>query len=200
MDIIMSNSTEQITNTLSVIIEELPKILVSTSFSWETVISSFFAALIPSFIAWYALKNNYRLAEYQNTLKAKDEWVMEFRNTLAGFVTDSTILIANIELNCELRRGNCIGSIKRSYESERDVEFGVHKLLLLLSKHDEYEAKFSTFVINVNNLIQELKKYARLDADLVDCLDRLLVKQLRIELRNIMIESREVIIAKYKRD
>lgn len=200
MDIIMSNSTEQITNTLSVIIEELPKILVSTSFSWETVISSFFAALIPSFIAWYALKNNYRLAEYQNTLKAKDEWVMEFRNTLAGFVTDSTILIANIELNCELRRGNCIGSIKRSYESERDVEFGVQKLLLLLSKHDEYEAKFSTFVINVNNLIQELKKYARLDADLVDCLDRLLVKQLRIELRNIMIESREVIIAKYKRD
>ncbi|MCO8051954.1 MULTISPECIES: hypothetical protein [Proteus] len=196
----MSNSTEQITNTLSVIIEELPKILVSTSFSWETVISSFFAALIPSFIAWYALKNNYRLAEYQNTLKAKDEWVMEFRNTLAGFVTDSTILIANIELNCELRRGNCIGSIKRSYESERDVEFGVQKLLLLLSKHDEYEAKFSTFVINVNNLIQELKKYARLDADLVDCLDRLLVKQLRIELRNIMIESREVIIAKYKRD
>lgn len=196
----MSNSTEQITNTLSVIIEELPKILVSTSFSWETVISSFFAAVIPSFIAWYALKNNYRLAEYQNTLKAKDEWVMEFRNTLAGFVTDSTILIANIELNCELRRGNCIGSIKRSYESERDVEFGVQKLLLLLSKHDEYEAKFSTFVINVNNLIQELKKYARLDADLVDCLDRLLVKQLRIELRNIMIESREVIIAKYKRD
>ncbi|WIV89788.1 MULTISPECIES: hypothetical protein [Proteus] len=196
----MSNSTEQITNTLSVIIKELPKILVSTSFSWETVISSFFAALIPSFIAWYALKNNYRLAEYQNTLKAKDEWVMEFRNTLAGFVTDSTILIANIELNCELRRGSCIGSIKRSYESERDVEFGVQKLLLLLSKHDEYEAKFSTFVINVNNLIQELKKYARLDADLVDCLDRLLVKQLRIELRNIMIESREVIIAKYKRD
>ncbi|MCF1264295.1 hypothetical protein LH673_02645 [Morganella morganii] len=78
---------------VSVVVGKIPQVIVETSFSWETVISAFFAALIPSFIAWYALKQNYKLSEYQNSLSSTKELSKELRITIASYLSNIEIIL-----------------------------------------------------------------------------------------------------------
>ncbi|MGJ7061668.1 hypothetical protein [Morganella morganii] len=182
------DATGELQEQISVVIGKIPQVVVETSFSWETVISAFFAALIPSFIAWYALKNNYKLAEYQNTLSAKEKWIGDFRSALAEYVTEASILTARlITLSSFITR-----------DEERATEFAKYKLLLLLSSATECEIKLAKNIVSINNLIVSLKENTdNLLFNLNSPSRKRTGTEIQRNLQNLMADSRDVILAKY---
>lgn len=50
--------TQLLDNTTSIIVEKASELTINTQFSWETVIGAFFAAALPSCIAWLAIRSN----------------------------------------------------------------------------------------------------------------------------------------------
>lgn len=56
---------------LSLSLNNIPKLVIETPFSWETVISALIAGLLPSAIAYIALNNNFKLANHQTKLIEK---------------------------------------------------------------------------------------------------------------------------------
>nr|WP_282561831.1 hypothetical protein [Providencia sp. PROV188] len=138
---------ESVNSITTVAVDKIPTVIVSTSFSWETVVAAFLSALIPSLIAWYALKNNYKLAEYQNTLATKEKWVSDFRVALAEFISETSIFTSKISMNPSLI----------SSTDEKAVEFSKYNLLLLLINASDAEIKFTQLVIQISNKISDLK-------------------------------------------
>lgn len=180
------DATGKLQEQVSVVVGKIPQVVVETSFSWETVISAFFAALIPSFIAWYALKNNYKLAEYQNNLSAKEKWIGDFRSALAEYVAEASILTAKL-----ISLPSCV-----TRDEERAAEFSKYKLLLLLSSATECEIKLAKNIVSINNLIVNLKKNTNgLFVNLQSRKDA--GAEIQKHLQNLMVNSRDVILAKY---
>ncbi|HAE76639.1 hypothetical protein JC794_16260 [Morganella morganii] len=180
------DATGKLQEQVSVVVGKIPQVVVETSFSWETVISAFFAALIPSFIAWYALKNNYKLAEYQNNLSAKEKWIGDFRSALAEYVAEASILTAKL-----ITLPSCV-----TRDEERAAEFSKYKLLLLLSSATECEIKLAKNIVSINNLIVNLKKNTNgLFVNLQSRKDT--GDEIQKYLQNLMVNSRDVILAKY---
>lgn len=155
---------------VSVVVGKIPQVIVETSFSWETVISAFFAALIPSFIAWYALKNNYKLAEYQNNLTHKKELVFNIRESVSEYVTNIALLINSISMlqtNSKFENGECVGFydidirdslIKNAEGYEIKTELNKNKIILLLDELDGKNKNIFDILITINNLTETMKE------------------------------------------
>ncbi|MBG3012120.1 hypothetical protein GHU01_03765 [Proteus mirabilis] len=177
---------ESVNNIATVEVDKLPTVVVSTSFSWETVVAAFFSALIPSLIAWYALKHNYRLAEYQNKLVAQEKWISDFRNMLAEYISELTIFSSNI-----ITQPYIITS-----EDEKKAELCKYKLLLLLGSSTDAEIDFAKSVVSINNLIIELKK--SLSFATQGKRDKSeIYSEINYKIKILMISHRDVIMSKY---
>ncbi|WP_109396991.1 hypothetical protein [Proteus faecis] len=177
---------ESVNNIATVEVDKIPTVVVSTSFSWETVVAAFFSALIPSLIAWYALKHNYRLAEYQNKLVAQEKWISDFRNMLAEYISELTIFSSNI-----ITQPYIITS-----EDEKKAELCKYKLLLLLGSSTDAEIDFAKSVVSINNLIIELKK--SLSFATQGKRDKSeIYSEINYKIKILMISHRDVIMSKY---
>ncbi|HEA4452308.1 hypothetical protein I5F94_03285 [Proteus mirabilis] len=177
---------ESINNITTVEVDKIPTVVVSTSFSWETVVAAFFSALIPSLIAWYALKHNYRLAEYQNKLVAQEKWISDFRNMLAEYISELTIFSSNI-----ITQPYIITS-----EDEKKAELCKYKLLLLLGSSTDAEIDFAKSVVSINNLIIELKKSLNFATQGKRDQSEI-YSEINYKIKILMINHRDVIISKY---
>ncbi|MTC29143.1 hypothetical protein [Providencia alcalifaciens] len=177
---------ESVNNITTVAVDKIPAVVVSTSFSWETVVAAFFSALIPSLIAWYALKNNYKLAEYQNKLVAQEKWISDFRGILAEYISELTIFSSNI-----ITQPHIVTS-----EDEKKAELYKYKLLLLLGSSTDAEIDFAKSVVSINNLIIELKKslsfVAKGKRDKSE-----IYSEINYKIKVLMINHRDVIMSKY---
>ncbi|WP_439292325.1 MULTISPECIES: hypothetical protein [Rahnella] len=78
----------RISEPLSLSINHIPDLVLQTSFSWETVISSFIAGVIPSLFAYFAIKKNFELAKYQSDLLEKKDFAQIYRAAIAEHITD----------------------------------------------------------------------------------------------------------------
>ncbi|EOG2427390.1 TPA: hypothetical protein ACKRC9_001100 [Proteus mirabilis] len=177
---------ESINSITTVEVDKIPTVVVSTSFSWETVVAAFFSALIPSLIAWYALKHNYRLAEYQNKLVAQEKWISDFRNMLAEYISELTIFSSNI-----ITQPYIITS-----EDEKKAELCKYKLLLLLGSSTDAEIDFAKSVVSINNLIIELKKSLNFATQGKRDQSEI-YSEINYKIKILMINHRDVIISKY---
>jgi hypothetical protein len=79
---------DRIYEPLSLSINHIPDLVLQTSFSWETVISSFIAGVIPTVFAYFAIKKNFELAKYQNELLEKKDFAQIYRAAVAEHITD----------------------------------------------------------------------------------------------------------------
>ncbi|HHR6466250.1 TPA: hypothetical protein ACS78B_003755 [Providencia alcalifaciens] len=185
------NTAENIT---TVAVNKVPTIAITTSFSWETVISAFFAALIPSLIAWYALKQNYNLAKFQHELSSNEDLVRLFRVSVAEFVTNTNILVAAVRTaNLHGFHGDSEHAayiIKGLSQEEKAVDFELNKLLLLLGQSNE-EIKFIEKLVGLNNTINSLKK--RYPSDRPGIAQD--ASKIHTDLRCLMVNANEVIFA-----
>lgn len=77
---------------LALSISTIPKLLIETPFSWETVISAFIAGALPSIIAIYALRSNYKIVGLQNKLLETKDFKEKFRVAVAEHVSDVILL------------------------------------------------------------------------------------------------------------
>lgn len=180
---------ESINSITTVAVDKIPTVIVSTSFSWETVVAAFFSALIPSFIAWYALRHNYKLAEYQNTLVAKEKWISDFRAALAEFISEVEILTAEMNTDMLTRLINI---------DEKPVELSKYNLLLLLIGASKPEIEFSKSIVHISNLIMKLKStYTGWPKALHS--RKKYADEIQLSLRNLLIEARGLIVAKYNK-
>lgn len=89
----LENSSQILTLTIN----KLPKVAIETSFSWETVISATIAGCIPAFIAYIAMKENFRLANHQSNLQDQREFSKQLRLAVAEHVTNTTFLASAYE-------------------------------------------------------------------------------------------------------
>jgi len=189
------DATGKLQEQVSVVVGKIPQVVVETSFSWETVISAFFAALIPSFIAWYALKNNYKLAEYQNNLTHKKELVFNIRESVSEYVTNISLLINSLSMlqeNSKFENGKCVGFydldirdslIKNSEDYEIKAELNKNKIILLLDELDDKNKSLFNFLITINNLTETMKdKY--LTPDELD------IKQVQENLKHLLVSAK----------
>lgn len=189
------DATGKLQEQVSVVVGNIPQVVVETSFSWETVISAFFAALIPSFIAWYALKNNYKLAEYQNNLTHKKELVFNIRESVSEYVTNISLLINSLSMlqeNSKFENGKCVGFydldirdslIKNSEDYEIKAELNKNKIILLLDELDDKNKSLFNFLIAINNLTETMKdKY--LTPDELD------IKQVQENLKHLLVSAK----------
>lgn len=177
---------ESVNSMTTVAVDKIPTVIVSTSFSWETVVAAFFSALIPSLIAWYALKHNYRLAEYQNTLVAQEKWIGDFRGVLAEYVSELTIFSSNI-----ITQPHIVTS-----EDEKKAELCKYKLLLLLGSSTDAEIDFAKSVVSISNLIIELKR--SLSFTTKGKRDKSeIYSEINYKVKKLMVSHRDVIMSKY---
>lgn len=154
---------------LVVSVDKLPRVVVETSFSWETIIGSLLAAALPSFIAWYALTQNYKLAEYQHDLMHKKELVYDIRALVAEYVTNINLLIntlSAIQINSkfiddEFSEYYDLDSSKtlliNSEKYELNAELNKNKIILLLDELDYKNKDFFNCLIQINNLTEAMK-------------------------------------------
>ncbi|WP_272693952.1 hypothetical protein [Providencia sp. PROV036] len=180
---------ESVNNITTVAVDKIPAVVVSTSFSWETVVAAFFSALIPSLIAWYALRHNYKLAEYQNTLVSKEKWISDFRSALAEFISEAEILTSKIDfLTFHAVMGNNI--------DEKPVELSKYNLLLLLIGASKHEIEFSKSIVNISNSIMALKAATPARPGSLQQRNKS-INEIQAGLRKLLIDARHLIIAKY---
>lgn len=177
---------ESVKSISTVAVDKIPTVVVSTSFSWETVVAAFFSALIPSLIAWYALKHNYRLAEYQNTLAAQEKWIGDFRGVLAEYISELTIFSSNI-----ITQPHIVTS-----EDEKKAELCKYKLLLLLGSSTDAEIDFAKSVVSISNLIIELKR--SLSFTTKGKRDKSeIYSEINYKVKKLMVSHRDIIMSKY---
>ncbi|HFD6681269.1 TPA: hypothetical protein ACF5RG_001055 [Providencia alcalifaciens] len=181
---------ESVNNITTVAVDKIPAVVVSTSFSWETVVAAFFSALIPSFIAWYALKHNYRLAEYQNTLVAQEKWISDFRIALAEFISEAEILTGKMSSEMQILIVNI---------DEKPVELSKYNLLLLLIGASKPEIEFSKSIVHISNLIMQLKSTRPTMPGMYHSRKKH-IDEIQVSLKNLLMEARDLIIAKYGKE
>lgn len=154
---------------LFVSVDKLPKVVVETSFSWETIIGSLLAAALPSFIAWYALTQNYKLAEYQHDLMHKKELVYDIRASVSEYVTNIALLIHTLSMmqtNSKFNDGEFSEYynldlnetlINNAEKYELNAELNKNKIILLLDELDDKNKIFFNYLIQINNLTEVMK-------------------------------------------
>lgn len=141
----------------SLIIQKLPEVTLNTPFAWETIISSFVAGAIPAWIAWVAIKNNYRLAKLQANLADKRELVDKLRVT----ALDYTLAINKIgQLTEEFLKGPEFqefingGPYPQKLQDALDNAQKLERYLLLLIRPDAKGAELLESIIVLNNAVQ----------------------------------------------
>lgn len=156
---------ESVNSITTVAVDKIPTVVVSTSFSWEAVISAFFAALIPSFIAWYALNKNFKLAKYQNSLSSYNEISQELRKTIADYIGNTKMYISLIIYVQKIDPLTEQSKFEK-YADEQDVmavssEISLSKLLIMLDNENKAQFRFSKRLNNISARITKLrnKKY-----------------------------------------
>lgn len=79
---------------LSLSVSNLPKLFIETPFSWEAVISALIAGALPSLIAIYALRSNYKIVSLQNKLMEAKDFKEKFRAATAEHVSDVILFVS----------------------------------------------------------------------------------------------------------
>lgn len=150
------------TDGLSVVVESIPRVIVETPFSWETVLGSLLAAALPSLIAWKALSENRKLIEYQNTLSNSREMINSLRITTAVYLSKVEYIAQSLE-QYSLMIINGDGVNKNKIESSinddiKDVNLESRKLSLLLNENVELQKDFLEKIVELNSKINNLQK------------------------------------------
>ncbi|MEQ5403458.1 hypothetical protein [Providencia sp. PROV092] len=151
---------ESVNGITTVAVDKIPTVIVSTSFPWETVVSSIIAAMIPSFIAWYAIRKNFQLAKYQHELSVNKDLVNLFRVSVADFITNITLLVNLIKHAKEMKLCGDTENERYKLEEARGVDKLVHhywnKIQLMLDSSGNHEA-FESSLVNIICITNELK-------------------------------------------
>ncbi|MBT0338931.1 hypothetical protein [Morganella morganii] len=156
------DATGELQEQVSVVVGKIPQVVVETSFSWETVISAFFAALIPSFIAWHALKQNYKLAEYQNLLSSKKEISKELRVTIASYLSSIDIVFQLLTTFYEYLKNRDEKAMVKTANSLTEVSnqesVYYNKARLLLDCNNKNQKKILDKIESIHNSIPDVIK------------------------------------------
>lgn len=178
---------------VSVVVGKIPQVIVETSFSWETVISAFFAALIPSFIAWYALKQNYKLSEYQNSLSSTKELSKELRITIASYLSNIEIILQFLAVFYnQLKENDSKGMEKTENglsELSIKISFLYNKSRLFLDCNNKHQKELLERVRLIHNLLTAIIKLGKDGA--VD--SELLKKTLYKNIDELVLETHDVL-------
>ncbi|CUY34830.1 Uncharacterised protein [Serratia marcescens] len=122
---------------LSLALKSIPKIVVDTPFSWETVLSAAIAGLIPAVIAYLAMHQNFKLANHQNRLQEKAEFSRLFRGAAAEHLTNLILLASAYETwkfngDLKLSEGAKPQVPTEVSEAEKAAERSKNNLILLI--------------------------------------------------------------------
>ncbi|HHN8388106.1 hypothetical protein ABMZ76_00015 [Morganella morganii] len=187
------DATGELQKQVSVVVGEIPQVIVETSFSWETVISAFFAALIPSFIAWYALKQNYKLSEYQNSLSSTKELSKELRITIASYLSNIEIILQFLTVFYnQLKENDSKGMEKTENglsELSIKISFLYNKSRLFLDCNNKHQKELLERIRLIHKLLTEiikLGKHGSVDSEL-------LKKTLYKNIDELVLETHDVL-------
>ncbi|ENG2093198.1 hypothetical protein [Morganella morganii] len=187
------DATGELQKQVSVVVGEIPQVIVETSFSWETVISAFFAALIPSFIAWYALKQNYKLSEYQNSLSSTKELSKELRITIASYLSNIEMILQFLTVFYnQLKENDSKGMEKTENglsELSIKISFLYDKSRLFLDCNNKHQKKLLERIRLIHKLLTEiikLGKHGSVDSEL-------LKKTLYKNIDELVLETHDVL-------
>jgi len=122
----------------SLAFKSIPKIIVETPFSWETVLSAAIAGLIPAGIAYFAINQNFKLANHQNRLQENIEFSRLFREAASEHLTNLIFLASAYETwkPSAVQSGDLKVSIEVS-DAEKAAERSKNNLILLLEPLEE---------------------------------------------------------------
>lgn len=146
---------------LSLALKSIPKIVVDTPFSWETVLSGAIAGLIPAVIAYLAMNQNFKLANHQNKLQESVEFTRVFRAAAAELLTDIVLLASAFEqwhisgLRELALSGKRIQTPTEVSAAERAAEKSKNNLLLLI----EPDSEGAEIVQLIANMQDKLRAY-----------------------------------------
>ncbi|WP_413496379.1 hypothetical protein [Morganella psychrotolerans] len=156
------DATGELQEQVSVVVGKIPQVVVETSFSWETVISAFFAALIPSCIAWHALKQNYKLAEYQNSLSRTKEISKELRVTIASYLSSIDIVFQLLTTFYEYLKESDRKAMGKTEDSLAEVanqgSVYYNKVRLLLDYKNKNQEKLLDKIESIHNSLPDIIK------------------------------------------
>jgi hypothetical protein len=157
---------EKSTNYFSLSLSDIPKLIIDTPFSWEPVISGLIAGLLPSAIAYFALRNSYKLARYQTKLLDGKDFSRDFRAAAAEYVTELTMYtsdfqqwkIANKNRGLlELSKGLIPQELSKQV---RDLENSKNKIMLLTPP-----IQGKVVIESIANTQNKMMRYIVVDAD-----------------------------------
>lgn len=144
---------------LALTVNKLPKVVVETPFSWETVLSAAIAGCIPAFIAYIAMKQNFKLANHQNKLQERVEFTRIFRAAAAELLTDIVLLASAFEQwhisgfrdlalsGQRVQTPNEVGAAERAAEKSKNN-------LLLLIEPDSEGAEIVQLIANMQDKLR----------------------------------------------
>ncbi|EMO4164170.1 hypothetical protein ABM000_19710 [Morganella morganii] len=153
--------TDGLSDKLSVLVESIPRVIVETPFSWETVLGSLLAAALPSLIAWKALSENRKLIEYQNTLSNSREMINLLRITTAVYLSKIEHIAQSLEkYSLMISNGDGVNKDKIVYSINDDIK-GVNleskKLSLLLNENVGLQKEFLEKIVKLDSDINNLQ-------------------------------------------
>lgn len=146
--------------TVVVAVDKLPQVVVESSFSWEVVISSLVAAAISSFVAWYALRQNYRLSIFQNNLSSRKELSVNIRIAISSYLS-----LCKIAKQCALiavkerQRNSFDNSITKRNEMNqamKDANNEYYKLLLFVDRGNHNQNLLVSSIEEIKNSLNEI--------------------------------------------
>ena len=132
---------DKTSDTVTVAIDKLPAIIMDSAFPWDTLITAFaaiFAAAIPGWIAFIAIRKNFELATYQTTLATNRELAQKIRSAGAEHITDVVMLSTVFEQWHKASEKNLDNLLKGIFPDEingpiKAAETSKNKFLLLIS-------------------------------------------------------------------
>ncbi|HFX7415614.1 hypothetical protein [Escherichia coli] len=152
---------EKTTGELTLVIEKLPPIEISSSFPFETLITALagvIAAGITGWVAYRAIKENFALATLQAHLNTNKELAQQIRFAGAEHVTDVIMLASTFEQWHLVGNKNMDILAKGVFPEEIQVpikaaEISKNKLLLLI-RPDEEGCKLITLTADLQKALK----------------------------------------------
>lgn len=154
------DASNGVPETVVVAVDKLPQVVVESSFSWEVVISSLVAAAISSFVAWYALRQNYRLSIFQSNLSSRKELSANIRIAISSYLSLCKITkqCASIAVKERKRRKFDYSNAMRNEMNQvvKDVNNEYYKLLLFIDRNNYNQNLLISSIDEVKNSLNEI--------------------------------------------
>ncbi|HID7483979.1 TPA: hypothetical protein ACXHWU_001630 [Morganella morganii] len=152
--------TENASYPIRVLVEKMPSVIIESSpFSLETIIGALFAAILPSVIAWRALRENYKLAKFQSNLLIKKDLAENIRVALSEYIASAVFFFTGLPRLIKYKTGEdksitdlTLAEMERDTETfNRKMELYKNKLILLVPPSSmENNVFLSEFTITHN--------------------------------------------------